>query len=220
MALTKFEYNSFDVTPVASNGFAFNSTPNGLTTASAGAMTLIKTQTASDVASVEFKHGTSDVVLDGTYDTYLFKFIGMHPETDATDMTVNFSVDTGSNYNVSKMTTFFRTQLYENNTSGVVAYIAGNDLTEGTGEQYLNQDGSMGADNDQCLAGYLHLFDPSSTTFVKNFIATTIEVNAGDRCREAFVAGYGNTTSAIDAVRFKCSSGNINGTIKLYGVTK
>ena len=160
----------------------------------------------------------SIVTLNNTYPIYLFKFIGMHPETDATDMTVNFSVDTGSNYNVTKTTTFFRTQHYENGTSGVVAYVTGNDLAQSTGEQYLNQDGSMGADNDQCLAGYLHLFDPSSTTFVKHFIANTIEVNASDRCREAFVAGYGNTTSAIDAVRFKCSSGNINGTIKLYGI--
>jgi len=183
-----------------------------------GDLVFIKRQTASDAASIEFKHGTSDVVIDSTYKEYIFFFNNMHPETDATDMTVNFSVDTGSNYNVTKTTTFFRTQHYENGTSGVVAYIAGNDLAQATGEQYLNQDGSMGADNDQCLAGYLHLFDPSSTTFVKNFIATTIEVNAGDRCREAFVAGYGNTTSAIDAVRFKCSSGNINGSIDLYGV--
>ena len=183
-----------------------------------GDLVFIKRQTASDASSIEFKHGTSDVVIDSTYKEYIFFFNNMHPETDATDMTVNFSVDTGSNYNVTKTTTFFRTQHYENGTSGVVAYIAGNDLAQATGEQYLNQDGSMGADNDQCLAGYLHLFDPSSTTFVKNFIATTIEVNAGDRCREAFVAGYGNTTSAIDSVRFKCSSGNINGSIDLYGV--
>ena len=183
-----------------------------------GDLIFIKRQTASDAASIEFKHGTSDVVLDSTYKEYIFFFNNMHPETDATDMTVNFSADTGSNYNVTKTTTFFRTQLYENNTSGVVAYVTGNDLAQSTGEQYLNQDGSMGADNDQCLAGYLHLFDPSSTTFVKHFIANTIEVNAGDRCREAFVGGYGNTTSAIDAVRFKCSSGNINGSIDLYGV--
>ena len=188
------------------------------TTTGLGDLVFIKRQTASDAASIEFKHGTSSVVLDSTYKEYIFFFNNMHPETDATDMTVNFSVDTGSNYNVTKTTTFFRTQHYENGTSGVLELIAGNDLAQSTGEQYLNQDGSMGADNDQCLAGYLHLFDPSSTTFVKHFIANTIEVNASDRCREAFVAGYGNTTSAIDAVRFKCSSGNINGSIDLYGV--
>ena len=185
-----------------------------------GDLVLIKTQTASDAASIEFKHGTSDVVIDSTYKEYIFFLNNMHPETDATDMTVNFSVDTGSNYNVTKTTTMFRTQHYESGTSAAVAYIDGNDLAQGTGEVYLDQDGSMGADNDQCVAGYLHLFDPSSTTFVKHFMANTIEVSANDRCREAFVSGYGNTTSAIDAVRFKCSSGNINGTIKLYGLTK
>ena len=220
MALTKYNFNSFDVTPVASRGLAFDADADGFTTATPGAMTLIKTQTASDVASIEFKNGTSDVVLDGTYNSYLFKFIGMHPENNATDMTVNFSVDTGSNYNVSKNTTFFRTQHYENGTSGVVAYVTGNDLANGTGEQYLQQDGSLGNENDECLAGYMYLFNPSSTTFVKHFMATTIENTQNERCRECFVAGYGNTTSAIDAVRFKCSSGNINGTIKLYGLAK
>ena len=207
MALVKYNNNSIS-SVTATAGLA------------SGGMNLIKTQTASDAASVEFKHGTSDVVLDGTYDTYLFKFIDMHPETDATDMTVNFSADTGSNYNVTKTTAFFRTQHYENGSSGVIEYITGNDLAQSTGEQYLNQDGSMGADNDQCLAGQMYLFNPSSTTFVKHFMSRTIEVNAGDRCREAYVLGYGNTASAIDAVRFKCSSGNINGTIKMYGLSK
>ena len=220
MALTKFNYNSFDVTPVASKGLAFNSTPNGFTAVSSSDMTLIKSVTASDDSNITFVHGTSDVVLDNTYETYLFKFINMHPENNATDMTVNFSVDTGSNYNVSKNTTFFRTQHYESGTSGVVAYVTGNDLANGTGEQYLQQDGSLGNENDECLAGYMYLFNPSSTTFVKHFMATTIENTQNERCRECFIAGYGNTTSAIDAVRFKCSSGNINGTIKLYGVTK
>ena len=207
MALVKYNNNSIS-SVTATAGLA------------SGGLILIKTQTASDAASVEFKHGTSDVVLDGTYDTYLFKFIDMHPETDATDMTVNFSADTGSNYNVTKTTAFFRTQHYENGSSGVIEYITGNDLAQSTGEQYLNQDGSMGADNDQCLAGQMYLFNPSSTTFVKHFMSRTIEVNAGDRCREAYVLGYGNTASAIDAVRFKCSSGNINGTIKMYGLSK
>ena len=170
MALVKYNNNSIS-SVTATAGLA------------SGGMNLIKTQTASDAASVEFKHGTSDVVLDGTYDTYLFKFIDMHPETDATDMTVNFSADTGSNYNVTKTTAFFRTQHYENGSSGVIEYITGNDLAQSTGEQYLNQDGSMGADNDQCLAGQMYLFNPSSTTFVKHFMSRTIEVNAGDRCR-------------------------------------
>jgi hypothetical protein len=87
MALSKFEYNSFDVTPVASNGFAFNSTPNGLTTAAAGAMNLIKTQALYLQVYQQFLYASS---IDSTYDTYLFKLINIHPCLHNQNFTVNF----------------------------------------------------------------------------------------------------------------------------------
>ena len=182
--------------------------------AGGGEWTLIQTQTASASGDISFTSG-----LDSTYDAYCFKLINIHPETDATSFGFNLSIDGGSNYNVTKTTTMFRTQHYESGTSGVITYITGNDLAQSTGIQYLHQDSGMGADNDQCLAGMLYLFSPSSTTFVKHFMSTTINVNAGDRCREAFVAGYGNTTSAVDAIQFKMASGDIDsGTFSLYGI--
>ena len=182
--------------------------------AAGGEWTLIETKTASSDSTLSFTSG-----LDSTYDEYVFTFNNIHPETDATSFSFNISIDGGSNYNVAKTTTMFRTQHYESGTSGVITYITGNDLANGTGEQYIHQESGMGADNDQCLAGMLYLFSPSSTTFVKHFMSTTINVNAGDRCREAFVAGYGNTTSAVDAIRFQMASGNIDaGTISLYGI--
>jgi len=185
-----------------------------------GAWNFIKKLTASGDADLSFVNGASDVVLDSTYKTYVFTFNNIHPETDSTDFGFNISIDSGSNYNVTKTTTFFRTQHYESGTSGVVEYLTGNDIAEGTGEQFLHQGSGMGTDNVQCIAGYMYLFDPSSTTFVKHFISTTINVNASDRCREAFLGGYANTTSAVDALRFKMTSGNIDlGDICLYGIS-
>ena len=68
------------------------------------------------------------------------------------------------------------------------------------------------------MSGELWLFNPSSTTFVKHFIITNNQT-AGERSRNFYIAGYGNTTSAVDAVQFKMTSGNIDaGTIKLYGI--
>ena len=65
----------------------------------------------------------------------------------------------------------------------------------------------------------MHLFDPSNTTFVKHFMARSSCYNPNDTEVDAFVSGYFNTTSAIDAIQFKMSSGNIDaGTIKMYGV--
>jgi hypothetical protein len=65
----------------------------------------------------------------------------------------------------------------------------------------------------------LTLFNPSSTTYVKHFIATTHHsyIMVLDYSVNHFTAGYGNTTSAVNAVQFKMSSGNIDdGTILMY----
>jgi len=184
-----------------------------------GDMVLIKTLTASSSSTLDFVDGTSDVVLDNTYPIYKFVFTNIHPGTGETALTFNMSVDSGSNYNVTKTTTFFRASHREDDggTPGV-AYRTGEDLAQGTGFKQISA--VNGAGNDEALSGYLYLFNPSSTTFVKHFFG---ESNAyminQDHTNHSLFAGYGNTTSAVDAVQFKQSSGNIDaGTIKLYGI--
>ena len=219
MALTKYNFNSFDVTSSASTSLGFNASANGFSTISATSMVLIKTLTASSSSTLSFVHGSSDVVLDSTYPVYLFKFINIHPSNDGGVFEFNFSIDSGSNYNVTKTTTAFRAGNYENDSSTAFSYLTGADLAQGTGFQNLEEGTSMGSDNDQCLSGYLHLFNPSSTTFVKHFIARTNNAHWIDVSTDGFFAGYGNTTSAVDAIQFKISSGNIDaGDICLYGI--
>jgi hypothetical protein len=204
MALVKYNNNSLSAITEAS------SLPTG-------AMTLIKEQTASSSSTISFVDGTSDVVLDSTYPIYVFKFINIHPATDSVYLQFNGSIDAGSNYNVTKTTTFFRAAHDEAGSTTVFGYDAAEDIAQGTGFQGLNV--SIGNDNDQCGVGTLHLFNPSSTTFVKHFIFRGANPNAGDYMVDASVAGYFNTTSAVDAIQFKMVSGNIDaGTIKLYGI--
>ncbi len=137
MALTKFNFNSFDVTSAASKGLGFNASANGFSTIDPGAMTLIKTLTASSSATLSFVDGSSDVVFDNTYPVYLFKFINIHPATNGEALTFNLSADTGSNYNVTKTTTFFYANHTESGGGGSLAYSTGNDLAQGTGFQKL-----------------------------------------------------------------------------------
>ena len=204
MALVKYNNNSISAI----------TTPGTLAT---GAMVLIKEQTASSSSTISFVDGTSDVVLDNTYPIYLFHFINMHPATDAVTLQFNLSVDSGSNYNVAKTTTQFRAEHDEGGSSGTIVYRTGNDLAEGTGSQKLGDD--LGNDNDSQQSGYLYLFNPSSTTYVKNFLSQSMEYNSANRATNCYAAGYGNTTSAVDAVQFSMSSGNIDaGKIKLYGL--
>jgi hypothetical protein len=182
--------------------------------ASGGTLILLSTQTASASATISFTTG-----LDSTYDEYIFKFINIHPATDSTIFQFNLSTDSGSNYNVTKTTTFFRARHDEADTDTALEYDTGADLAQSTSFQDLTR--SIGNDNDQTCSGTFSLFNPSSTTYVKHFISNTNFSSAADTTQNIFVAGYGNTTSAINAIQFKMSSGNIDdGIIKLYGVKK
>ena len=203
MALVKYNNNSLSAI-----------TSTGLTT---GAMTLIKEVTASASANVTFVHGTSDVVLDSTYPIYVFKLINIHPANDDINFNLNFSIDSGSNYNVTKTTTGFIAEHNESDASTSLAYNTSLDKAQSTGEQSIGY--NLGNGNDECMSGELWLFDPSSTTFLKHFMVTTNVYDNSDVTRNLFIAGYCNTTSAVNGVRFKPYSGNIDaGTFKLYGI--
>jgi len=214
VAISKANFNSFNVTPTASKFITFNSSNNGLAADDVGgALQLISTQTASSSANLSFTSG-----IDSTYKEYIFKFINIHPATDNVRFEMNMSADSGSNYNVTKTTTFFQTWHNEADTETTLEYASTSDLAQSTGTQRFNN--GLGNDNDQSISGTLHLFDPSNTTFVKHFISTFNQVYYTDYSINMFVAGYGNTTSAIDAIQFSMSSGNIDsGVIKMYGVT-
>jgi hypothetical protein len=182
--------------------------------APAGTLVLISTQTASASATISFTTG-----LDSTYDEYIFKFINIHPSVDGSLFQFNMSTDSGANYNVTKTTTFFQYYHLESDAAAGGGYITSEDLAQSTAYQTLLN--GVGSDNDQNCNGTLQLFNPSSTTFVKHFIARSNRNSSDDATLDEFVAGYGNTTSAVNAVRFQMSSGNIDdGIIKLYGVKK
>ena len=179
---------------------------------SGGGLNLISTQTASSSATIDFTSG-----IDSTYKEYIFKFIDIHPSTDGALFNINFR-DGGSSFDATKTTTQFRGYHNEGGSDTSLAYESGRDLAQSTGVQTIGAD--SGNDNDQCTSGTLQLFDPSSTTFVKHFLARLSVAHQSDYIIDVFTAGYCNVTAAIDGVQFSMSSGNIDsGTIKLYGVT-
>jgi len=184
----------------------------------AGVMTLIKEQTASSSATISFVHGASDVVFDGTYPIYVFKFINIHPQNDEIEFGFNGSDDDSSHsYDVTKTSSFFEAYQGEDNSAQNLQYTSGSDLAQGTGFQRLT--GAVGNDNDQGFSGELYIFSPSSTTYVKHFIARVQIAHRADYTVDNLIAGYFNTTADITAIQFKFESGNIDsGKIKLYGI--
>jgi len=188
----------------------------GAMQAGGGSMVFIKKLTASSSGTLSFVNGASNVVLDSTYKEYLFTFNNIHPGTNNVIFSVNFR-DGGSNYDAPKTTTWFNAYHNEDGGSAGVSYNNNGDLAQSTAGQYLGW--SMYNDNDQSASGYLHLFNPSSTTFVKHFIAR-VNNYYDNGSADAYVAGYCNTTTAIDGVQFAMSSGNIDaGDICLYGIS-
>ena len=213
MALSKVNFNSLNLTPTASKTVVFNSNNNGIEAGDvSGSMVLISTSTASSSSTIDITSG-----IDSTYKEYIFKFIDIHPASNSVDFRVNFR-DGSSAYDATKTTTFFRAVHDEGDSYTVLQYEANDDLAQSTGAQLLAV--GVGNDNDQSCSGFLHLFNPSNTTFVKHFISTFSNNNASDYLNNTYIAGYCNVTAAIDGVQFSFSSGNIDsGTIKLYGVT-
>ena len=203
MALVKYNNNS--ISAVTSTGLA------------TGSLVPIKTLTASSSATLSFVHGTDGVVLDSTYPIYKFEFIDIHPASDTVNFKFQGSTNTGSSYGVTATTTFFAAYHDEADSQSALAYQTGLDIAQGTG--FIDLGGDTGNDNDECLAGTLQLFNPSSTTFIKNFISRVNVSNHNPMSVDAYVGGYFNTTSAVDAIQFKFDSGNIDsGKIKLYGI--
>ena len=181
-----------------------------------GAMTLIKTLTASSSGTLSFVDGASSVVLDNTYDSYVFKFINIHPQTDNAEFQVNFR-DGGTAYDATKTTTFFYADHREDDAGSSLAYDTGRDLAQGTGIAKISRQVRNHADSG--LNGEFNLFSPSSTVFAKHFITKNNHMLEDDSSINVFTAGYANVTAAIDGVQFSMSSGNIDsGIIKLYGI--
>ena len=188
----------------------------GAFSVSLGAMTHIKTLTASNSADLTFVHGSSSVVLDSTYPIYLFKFITMHASATNAHFSVNFR-DGGSSYDATKTTTYVKVRHGENASLASIVYDDGNDLAQSTASQKLHENSQT--DNDSSLSGSMYLFNPASTTFVIHFASDINSMANPSISDHILVSGYCNVTAAIDGVQFTFSSGNIDaGTIKLYGI--
>ena len=212
-AIARAAANNITTSGVFTSSAIANSSVTGITVlanASDG-ITFISSQTASNSASISFTSG-----LTSTYKAYKFVFTNINPVDDNIQFQFNLSTDGGSNYNVTKTSTFFYAFNRENDAGTDFAFEGTGALDQSTGFQNIAI--SVGFDADQSASGSLILFNPSSTTYVKHWISNVNNSHASDITLENFCAGYANTTNAINAIQFKIQTGNFDGTIALYGI--
>jgi len=215
MALSKLNYNSLNLTPVAGKGIGFDSGADDLEASfSGGAMVFISKSTASSSSTISFTSG-----IDSTYKEYLFIFNNIHLATNG--QYLSFQADTGTNtsYNQTITSTAFKAYHKEDGAAAALGYDTNSDQAQGTAFQRLSSD--LISDNDASISGSLMIFNPSSSTFVKHFMseANTMVDGSPPYSEVRYYAGYFNTTTALTRVQFKSTSGNIDaGTITLYGI--
>lgn len=179
-----------------------------------GSLVKISSATASSDASVEFTTG-----IDSTYKAYLFLFTAVHPSADTDSFSVSFSTDGGSTYGLSKTASYFRAFVDEGQTSEAIGLIGAKTYGNQTHAAYLAQ--GVGADADQSFSGELWLYEPASTTYMKNFKGTFATAESSNFAIQQYVGGYINTTSAVNAVKFTFASANVDaGEITMYGVNQ
>ena len=192
---------------------------------SSGSLQFIKKITANEDATISFVHGSSSVVFDSTYKEYLFTLKNIHPVANAVDLLFQFSTNSGSSYGVSMTTSCFQAYHQEDDNPANLNFRTGsvNSLANSTNFQSISTADGIGNDNDQCLDGFIRVYNPADTTFVKHFMANTTHYTNDNASMNTFVQGYVNTTSAIDAIQFKMNDGSSDtnlstGDICLYGI--
>ena len=177
---------------------------------SLGSLTHIATQTASSSASISFTSG-----IDSTYKEYIFYFVNIHASSNSS-LVFKASINGGSAYGIATTTTAFMAEQGESDDT-FLGYRTSEDHAQDTGLIKIGE--SYGTDNDQSGSGFMHLFNPSSSVFVKHFIAQNHSSHPSDYADNAFKAGYINTQSAVDAIQFSMTAGNIDsGEILLFGL--
>ena len=179
---------------------------------SLGSLTLIQKQTASSSAYIDFTSG-----IDSTYKEYIFYFINCHPQSDTQRLTFQSDTGTNTNYNQTITSSTISTYNYENDSDRSLSYDTGDDLAQSTSFQPLCN--TVGNDADQSASGFLHVFNPSSSVFVKHWQCRFVISHNEDLISSRQNAGYFNTTTALTRFRFKFASGNIDsGDIILFGL--
>jgi len=190
------------------------------TTAKSDLVPIIGYGLGNDAAMEHIDGDRSGVaVFDGTYDAYCFTFTNVRPTSDNVDFQWNASTDSGSNFNVTKTTTDFAAGHDEGEvfTSGNLSYDVDADLTQST--SYCRIARGVSSDTDHGVCGELWIFDVASTTHVKHFYSRVSQNDRNNFLYNQYIAGYLNTTSAVDGVAFRFSSGNLStGSIRVYGL--
>jgi hypothetical protein len=180
----------------------------------AGALVLLEQHTGAGSASLDFTTAFSS-----TYDEYLIEAVNLIPATNGVQGLIRFSTDGGATYDSGANYQWANSIQTPSGGTGFTS------VASATGATSLPPAGTTNIANTAVGGGLrfsARLFDPLSATAHKALVGEGTLRNSGDsnHYRLSF-AGYYISATAVNAMRFLFSSGNVaSGTIRIYGVAK
>lgn len=182
--------------------------------ASAGGDNLVLLSTTVITTATANVTITSDI--NAVYKEYIFGFYNVNPTNDGNTFQWQMKAVGGSTYDQTLHSVHWRGAHYENNSNAFFGNNTSFDNNNAT--TFSNLGENQGGDADESLDGLLHIWEPASTTYAKYFMSRVMEHANSNGPFDYFTAGYVNTTSALDGIRFQFSGGNIdNAVIKMWG---
>lgn len=162
----------------------------------------------SAAATVSF---TTAAWFASTYQTLIFKLVRVKPANDGVNFYMLASVDGGSNY--------LGASSYDYINSGRNTADAAKTLSAATQAQIIpHTSDTIGSDTNEWISGHINLENAFATTY-KDVKWATSHQGTGNVMQSSIGDGRVLTTTAINAIQFKMSAGNIaSGEIKVYGV--
>ena len=195
-----------DAMAISSGGVVTFSQAPVFSSGGGGSVEKLSTVTTTGATSVDFD---SSLITD-TFMTY--RIIGSNARnvTNNTTPELLLSIDNGSNFNLNVRGGKFHQRIYANQT-GTEYYGA---------DGSVHQLGSSVSNNATVLAAFdITVYNTRGTVGIKYVQSQYISNLQGDS--DGYLwhgASRVNTTSAINLLRLKSSSGNIAGTFTLYGI--
>jgi len=176
-----------------------------------GGLIHIKTQNiTSGVSSVDFNHGSSDVVFDSTYNAYKLIVSDMRIATDNQKLHIRYSTDAGSSYLTSN---YDFSGMTRDSNSGTDNFNSASDS-----DIRIHQTGQGNAAAES-MGLEINIYKPSTTDTRKLVHGTIVGISQHARTLSGYFSGSNTSTAAITGFQIRSGSGNIDrGNFTLFGV--
>lgn len=181
-----------------------------------GSLVLLAEKTASSSASLDFTTrtvlGQSGAVFQSDFDEYVVEIVSLAPATNATTLQMKVSTDGGATWVAGSSYVYNNWGVDSGGGSGITRSTSAALFVLGDASVLSN---AAGATTNATLT----LQNAATATNRFTYQGMMFRIDSGPTYRTNTIGGTWNSASAVNAIQFTSSSGNLaSGTIRLYGI--